>query len=127
MAITDESKEKLKSRLAKAIGHLNAVYRMVDDKKYCIDILHQLKAVQAALDKTSEVILRQHLETCVVEAVERQDASRVIEELIQVFRQAPTLYGIDEDSLESASSQKVVNEIPVSIKSSSSHGGGCCG
>lgn len=127
MAITDESKEKLKSRLAKAIGHLNAVYRMVDDKKYCIDILHQLKAVQAALDKTSEVILRQHLETCVVEAVERQDASRVIEELIQVFRQAPTLYGIDEDSLESASSQKVASEIPVTIKSSSSHGGGCCG
>ena len=46
MAITDASKEKLKARLAKAIGHLNAVHRMVDDKKYCIDVLNQLKAVR---------------------------------------------------------------------------------
>jgi len=98
MAITDDSKDKLKSRLAKAIGHLNAVYRMVDEKKYCIDVLHQLKAVQAALDKTSEIILRQHLETCVVDAVQRQDSERVIEELMQVFKQAPSLYGMDEEN-----------------------------
>jgi len=92
MPITDESKEKLKARLAKAIGHLNAVHRMVDEKKYCIDVLNQIKAVQAALDKTSEVMLRQHLETCVVEGVKNGDSARVIEELIQVFRQAPVLY-----------------------------------
>jgi len=130
MAITDESKEKLKARLAKAIGHLNAVYRMVDDKKYCIDVLHQLKAVQAALDKTAEVILRQHLETCVVEAVEKQDSARVIEELIQVFRQAPTLYGIDEESLEglnSNTSHKADQVVSVQIKGTGHNsGGGCC-
>lgn len=91
MAITDDSKEKLKNRLAKAMGHLNAVHRMVDEKKYCIDVLHQLKAVQSALDKISEEILKQHLETCVVEAVQNQDTSRVIEELVQVFRRAPEL------------------------------------
>ncbi len=97
MAINAESKEKLKSRLAKAIGHLNAVYRMVDEEKYCIDVLHQLKAVQAALDKTSEVILKQHLQTCVVEAVQAQDSARVIEELMQVFKRAPSLYSADEE------------------------------
>ena len=91
MAITDDSKEKLKNRLAKAMGHLNAVHRMVDEKKYCIDVLHQMKAVQSALDKISEEILKQHLETCVVEAVQNQDAARVIDELIQVFRRAPEL------------------------------------
>jgi DNA-binding FrmR family transcriptional regulator len=91
MPITDDSKEKLKARLAKAMGHLNAVHRMVDEKKYCIDVLHQMKAVQSALDKISEEILRQHLATCVVEAVESQDADRVIEELVQVFRRAPEL------------------------------------
>jgi DNA-binding FrmR family transcriptional regulator len=98
MPITDDSKDKLKARLSKAIGHLNAVYRMVDEKKYCIDVLNQLKAVQAALDKTSEAILRQHLETCVVDAVQKQDADRVIEELIQVFRQAPDLYEAEDDA-----------------------------
>ena len=91
MPITDDSKEKLKNRLAKAMGHLNAVHRMVDEKKYCIDVLHQMKAVQSALDKISEEILKQHLETCVVEAVQNQDSSRVIEELVQVFRRAPEL------------------------------------
>ncbi len=96
MPITEDSKEKLKARLARAIGHLNTVYRMVDEKKYCIDVLHQLKAVQAALDKSAEVMLRQHLETCVVEAVRNQDSERVIEELMQVFKKAPDLY--DEDS-----------------------------
>jgi len=115
MPITDESKEKLKARLAKAIGHLNAVYRMVDDKKYCIDVLNQIKAVQAALDKTSEVMLRQHLETCVVDGVKNGDADRVIEELIQVFRHAPDLYEQQEMPAKSQS-KTLVAEIK----------GGCC-
>lgn len=97
MPISDIEKEKLKARLSKACGHLKHVYQMVDDKKYCIDVLHQLKAVQAALDKTAEIILRQHLETCVVQAIQNQDSSSVIEELVQVFRQAPTLYQFEDD------------------------------
>jgi len=109
MAITDESKEKLKARLAKAIGHLNAVHRMVDEKKYCIDILHQLKAVQSALDKTSESILKQHLDTCVVEAMKNNDSERVIEELMQVFRKSPNLFFEEEITLPEST------------------GGGCCG
>jgi DNA-binding FrmR family transcriptional regulator len=96
MPITDQSGEKIKARLAKAIGHLNAVHRMVDQKRYCIDVLNQLKAVQAALDKTAEELLRQHLETCVVDAVKSGDSTKVIEELMQVFRQAPSLYETDE-------------------------------
>lgn len=99
MPITDGSKERLKLRLAKATGHLNAVNRMVDEKKYCIDVLHQLKAVQAALDKISEEILKQHLETCVVEAIRNQDERRVIDELIQVFRKAPDL-NLEIESVE---------------------------
>ena len=92
MAINEDNKDKLKARLARAIGHLNTVHRMVDEKKYCIDVLHQLKAVQSALDKTAEVMLKQHLETCVVDAIQKQDSARVIEELMQVFRKVPDLY-----------------------------------
>lgn len=88
MAITDESRVKLKARLSKAIGHLNAVYKMVDDKKYCIDILHQLKAVQSALDRTAEIMLKDHLDTCVVEAVQNNDSQRVMEELWQLLRKS---------------------------------------
>jgi len=59
-------------------------------------VLNQLKAVQAALDKTSEAILQQHLETCVVDAVRNQDSDRVIAELLQVFRKAPELYQLED-------------------------------
>lgn len=86
MALTDDSSTKIKTRLSKAIGHLNAVYKMVDEKKYCIDILNQLKAVQAALDKTAELMLKDHLNTCVVEAVQNNDSQRVMEELWQLLR-----------------------------------------
>src|SRR5277367_980026 len=105
MPITDDNKEALKNRLAKAIGHLNSVYRMVEEKKYCMDVLHQLKAVQSALDKTAEVMLKQHLETCVVEAIKNQDSARVIEELMQVFRKAPTLTFADETPISTEPKQ----------------------
>ena len=73
-------------RLAKAIGHLTAVQKMVEDEKYCIDVLNQLKAVQSALDKTAQLMLKQHLNTCVVEAVKADDSERVMEELWQLLR-----------------------------------------
>lgn len=104
MALTDDSSIKIKARLSKAIGHLNAVYKMVDEKKYCIDILNQLKAVQAALDKTAELMLKDHLNTCVVEAVQNNDSQRVMEELWQLLRRPN-----DEEE-----------------ESTSTHTGGCC-
>ncbi|MBY0546291.1 MAG: metal-sensitive transcriptional regulator [Candidatus Obscuribacterales bacterium] len=88
MALDDELEERLKLRLSKAIGHLNHVYKMVDDRRYCVDILHQLKAVQSALDKSAEIMLKQHLNTCVVEAVQNNDADRVMEELWQLLRKS---------------------------------------
>ncbi len=86
MALRGETKEVLKKRLARALGHLNAVHKMVDDEKYCIDVLNQLKAVQSALDKTAQLMLKQHLETCVVEAVKADDSARVMDELWQLLR-----------------------------------------
>ncbi|CAN5559762.1 hypothetical protein BH11CYA1_BH11CYA1_25660 [soil metagenome] len=96
MAITNESRDKLKARLSKAIGHLNAVYKMVDEQKYCIDILNQLKAVQSALDKSAEIMLKDHLNTCVVEAVQNNDSARVMEELWQLLRHSSEIDGADQ-------------------------------
>lgn len=89
MAIQGETKRRLSARLAKAIGHLVSVQKMVDDEKYCIDVLTQMKAVQAALDRTAQLILKQHLNTCVVEAVKADDSERVMEELWQLLRKGP--------------------------------------
>lgn len=86
MAITGDVKKSLTSRLAKAAGHLNAVQKMVEEERYCIDVLNQLKAVQSALDRTAQLMLKQHLNTCVVEAVKADDSERVMEELWQLLR-----------------------------------------
>lgn len=88
MSITPETKLVITKRLARAIGHLSAVQKMVEDEKYCIDVLNQMKAVQAALDRTAQLMLKQHLNTCVVEAVKADDSERVMEELWQLLRKS---------------------------------------
>ncbi len=105
MAINSESKRLLTGRLARAIGHLSAVQRMVDDEVYCIDVLNQLKAVQSALDKTAQLLLKQHLNTCVVEAVRADDSERVMNELWQLLRK-----GSDDGQSESLAIVKSVGQ-----------------
>lgn len=58
------------NRLAKAIGHLQKVKQMVEDGEDCSDVLVQLAAVKSALNSTGKVILKDHLEHCIVHAVE---------------------------------------------------------
>lgn len=61
------------ARISRASGHLNSVKRMVEDGKDCSDILIQLSAVIAALNNTGKIILKDHLEHCIVDAVESGD------------------------------------------------------
>ena len=68
------------NRLAKAKGHLESVKKMVEAEKDCSDILIQLSAVISALTNTGKLILQEHIEHCLVEAVESGDR-KVIEDL----------------------------------------------
>lgn len=68
------------NRLSRAIGHLESVRRMVEDGRDCSDVLVQLAAVRAALGSASRIILKDHLEHCIVHAVESNDQA-AIEEL----------------------------------------------
>ena len=68
------------NRLSRAIGHLESVKRMDEDGRDCSDVLIQLAAVRAALGSTSRIILKDHLEHCIVHAVESNDQT-AIEEL----------------------------------------------
>lgn len=61
------------ARLSRASGHLNSVKRMIEDGKDCSEVLIQLAAVIAALNNTGKVILKDHLEHCIVDAVESGD------------------------------------------------------
>ena len=64
-----ESTKAIVNRLARAIGHLESVKKMVEDGRDCSEVLIQLAAVRSALDNTGKVILKDHMRHCLVEAV----------------------------------------------------------
>lgn len=84
-----ERAEKLqadvKKRLNRAIGQLNGVKNMIDDNRYCGDVLTQLAAAESAVHSAAELILRDHLETCVKDRIQRGD-DEVIEEAMRLIK-----------------------------------------
>lgn len=70
---THKSTKAVLNRLSRTIGHLEAVKRMVEDGRDCSEVLIQLSAVKSALNNTGKVILKDHIEHCIVEAVEEKD------------------------------------------------------
>lgn len=67
------------NRLSRAMGHLEAVRRMVEEGRDCAEILVQLAAVKSALNNTGKVILKDHISHCIVEAVEKDDFQKLEE------------------------------------------------
>ncbi|MFT4145158.1 MAG: metal-sensing transcriptional repressor [Mobilitalea sp.] len=72
-----KSTKAVLDRLSRAIGHLDSVKRMVAEGKDCSEVLIQLSAVIAALNNTGKVILKDHIEHCIVDAVESGDAETI--------------------------------------------------
>ncbi|MCI6466276.1 MAG: metal-sensing transcriptional repressor [Faecalicatena sp.] len=80
---TAAEKKAVINRLSKAIGHLEAVKRMVEKDEDCSEVLIQLAAVRSAINNTGKVVLKNHMNHCIVEAVEEND-----EEAIKLLNQA---------------------------------------
>jgi DNA-binding FrmR family transcriptional regulator len=75
-------------RLRTVEGHLKGIIRMVEEDAYCIDVIRQVQAVEAALNKVSTQILEGHLNSCVITAVKGEDPAerqRVLKEVLEVF------------------------------------------
>jgi DNA-binding FrmR family transcriptional regulator len=84
----DATKQTVARRLASAAGHLKGIERMVEDDHYCIDVIQQIQAVQAALSKASALILDNHLRSCVTSAIQGDDPAereRILREVTSVF------------------------------------------
>lgn len=67
------------NRLSRAIGHLESIKRMVEDGRDCTEVLIQLSAVKSAINNTGKVILKDHIEHCLVDAVETGDHEAILE------------------------------------------------
>jgi DNA-binding FrmR family transcriptional regulator len=82
-------KKQILNRISYLSGHLEGIKKMVEKDKYCIDVLWQSEAVIAALKKMNELILENHLNTCVTEAIKgknEKDRKKKIRELLEVFK-----------------------------------------
>jgi DNA-binding FrmR family transcriptional regulator len=82
-------KKRAATALKRIEGQVRGVAKMVEEDRYCIDVVTQIEAVRAALARVESDLLRQHLQHCVHEAMGSNDAAardRVIEELVGVFK-----------------------------------------
>jgi len=81
-----EDKEKLLKRLARVEGQVRGVSKMVEEERYCIDVLTQIGAIQAALDKVALGLLDEHTRHCVVDADGDERVEKVDELMAAVGR-----------------------------------------
>ncbi len=83
-----QTKAAMLRRLQSVEGHVRGIERMVEEDKYCIDVIKQIEAVQAALNRVNQLMLENHLRNCVTTAIRGDDAERreaVIGEILDVF------------------------------------------
>ncbi len=75
-------------RMKSVEGQVKGIQRMIEDERYCVDIVDQISAVRAALAKVSEEVLRRHIETCVADEFRSgspTEQGRVIDELVDII------------------------------------------
>jgi DNA-binding FrmR family transcriptional regulator len=83
--------EEANRRLKNIEGHIHGIQRMIEEEAYCIDIIRQIQAVQGALKKVSEIILDEHMSSCLITAIRGDDPNereRVLHEISSVFTAA---------------------------------------
>ncbi|OGH15148.1 MAG: hypothetical protein A2860_00135 [Candidatus Levybacteria bacterium RIFCSPHIGHO2_01_FULL_37_33] len=81
-----DTQERILHRLKISKGHLEKVIKMIEEDEYCIDVLHQSQAVQAALKETDGAVLENHLRTCVADSIKSGDQEKAFQEIMDVFK-----------------------------------------
>ncbi len=82
-------KKQLLNRMNYLSGHLEGIKKMIEEEKYCIDVILQNEAVISAIKKVNQLILKNHFDTCVTEAIKGKDAKerrKKIKELLEIFK-----------------------------------------
>jgi DNA-binding FrmR family transcriptional regulator len=76
-----KDKAKVAARLRRIEGQIRGIQRMVEEDRYCIDVLTQVNAVKAALESVAIVLLEDHMESCVTDAIRSGDGNKKIREV----------------------------------------------
>ncbi len=81
----DEVKGDALKRLSYIEGHLSGIRKMLEEDKYCVDVLKQTYAVRRAIEKMESLLLEGHLKSCVVEGIQTGRAEEIVEELKDLY------------------------------------------
>lgn len=81
----EQEKENLTKRLRKVSGQINGIEKMINDGRYCMDILQQLAAARSALNQVALLIMESHTKSCVVSAIRENRSEEAIAELMNVL------------------------------------------
>lgn len=92
-AVKPVHKTSALNRLKTVRGHLDAVIGMVEAERYCPEIMKQVSALQASLEKTNRILLQNHLETCVAEAVSEGRTEEIVDELMETMKYTAAVTG----------------------------------
>ncbi|MGH2798556.1 MAG: metal-sensitive transcriptional regulator [Thermoleophilaceae bacterium] len=96
------AKKDALNRLKTVRGHLDGIIRMVEEDAYCVELMKQVSAAQASLERVNRVVLRNHLETCFSEAVAEGRGPSAVAELVDAVKFNPALTGPDAELAGSA-------------------------
>ncbi len=81
-----EEKREALNRIRTVIGHSRGIEKMIEEERYCIDILKQIAAVQSSLSKLANLLTKDHMRVCVTEAIREGEGEEKIEELAEVLK-----------------------------------------
>ncbi|MCH7668499.1 MAG: metal-sensitive transcriptional regulator [Acidobacteria bacterium] len=93
----EEHKKAALLRLKTISGHVNAVIEMIEAERYCPDVMKQVSAVQGSLEKVNRVLLQNHVETCVMDAVRENRVEQIVDELMETLRYTPGVTGPNQE------------------------------
>ncbi len=86
--MNEPKRSEVLKRLSFIEGHLQGIRRMVEQDKYCVDVLKQTMAIEKALERVDGLVLGSHLETCVADAFREGRSEKTVKELAEIFNTA---------------------------------------
>ncbi|MEX2654791.1 MAG: metal-sensitive transcriptional regulator [Acidimicrobiia bacterium] len=92
-----EHKRSASNRLKTVRGHLEAVIGMVEDERYCPEVMKQISALQGSLERVNRILLQNHLETCVAHAVSEGRTAEIVDELMETMKYTAAVTGPSPD------------------------------
>ncbi|RSK29291.1 transcriptional regulator [Bacillus sp. HMF5848] len=84
---SQQEKQQLLNRLKRIEGQVRGIQKMIEEDRYCVDVLIQVSAINAALKKVGFSLLERHTHHCVSDAIKQGDGDAAIDELMKVFQQ----------------------------------------